>query len=319
MSAISSRLWIPFTLALAIAACSSPQRAQVAAPNPESLPEILIPLEGTDGWHLRMEAVLGDERNAPISFDLRIAGDLWAMVFPANGILPGMQLRAAPGSLTLLDPATSRCARLRGRFEPLSEPSLRSVRFSRQMHRLPDGSWSIRYFGRLPDGLSSTHELVLVPGASDSFPPVRDVAAFLMRRPPMDLPPQILDMPISRWEWRENFQRKTGFSRFSILQAHETRILQEDLASSIAGYALHDPPDLLPKAAVDARSPRPLVTSGERSGLLFVNRMPHGLLVPGQLTAPGVLVAEIQLIPLLGGLPIWEGTVRGPHVWTISP
>jgi len=283
------------------------------------VPDVIVPPQGVGGWNLQVEAVLGRESNAPVAFSLRIAGDLWSLSFPANGILPGMQLRVAPGRITLVDPGTARRARLSGRrFDPLGDSGFHTTVFSGPVQQKPDGSWNLRFFARTPEGGSSFHELDLIPGRARQFPPVRDVSSFLLRRLPVQLPACVLDIPVSRWEWRDFRGTRTGISRFTILGGHPARLMPEDLMHDIPGHAARSPLEILPRAVQDPHSRLPLVATGERSGLLFVNGSPRGILIPGQLAAPGLPVAEIQLIPLLGGVSVWEGTIRGSHVWTIS-
>lgn len=282
--------------------------------------EPIIPVQGVPGWDLLVEAVLGRATNESLMFQLRIAGEMWTMSFPANSILPGMQLRAGFGVLTIVDPATARMARLVGRrFDPLLDPHLPcGSSLAGPILRHPDGSWMLRFFGNLPNTASGLLELKLQPGEVGRFPTVREVVSFLSRRFCVELPAAVYDMPVMRWEWREKRNAREGISHFTILQAQPTRLLQEDITHTIAGYTMHTPFDVLPKLVQDVGSAFPVVAVMQRSGIVFVNQTPRSMLIPGQLFALGIPTAEIQLIPLLGGIPVWEGTIRGPHVWTLD-
>lgn len=319
VTAVSYWYWL-FVLLLCSCDTQQSQRSSLQLEGTSNVQEPILPVQGVPGWDLQIEAVLGRATNESMMFQLRIASEMWTMLFPANAILPGMQLRAGFGVLTIVDPATVRMARLVGRrFDPLQDPHFPcGSSLAGPIQRYLDGSWTLRFFGKLSNTTSALLELKLQPGEIGRFPTVREVVSFLSRRFCVELPPAVYDMPVMRWEWREKRNAREGFSRFTILQAQPTRLLQEDVTHNIAGYTLHTPFDVLPKLVQDLGSTFPVVTVMQRSGIVFVNQTPRSLLIPGQLFALGVPIAEIQLIPLLGGIPVWEGTIRGPHVWTLD-
>jgi hypothetical protein len=95
----------------------------------------------------------------------------------------------------------------------------------------------MRFFGRMPDADPALLELALVPGDAGRFPAVRDVAAFVMRQLPVELPPAVLEMPISRWEWRERAHALRELSRFTLCRQGRPVSLKEDERTTFRLFA----------------------------------------------------------------------------------
>jgi hypothetical protein len=304
---------------LALPACGS-RESTGAAGAAGTLPlETIVPPEGLPGWSLQLEAVLGDEQNEAVRFEVRVGPGFWNLMFPSNGVLPGMHVRVAGRRRVLVDPATSRYARLTGRRQDfLGLPDPLSTSFQVQRHG--DASMRIRYTVLLPGGFSAWHELELALDPTGTGPTVGDLAGFLMAPLPARLPQAALDLAVSQWTWRDADRGRTGFSRFRILRAERIALHREDLIQDFPKYALRPLTDLLPGAVAAVGGQRGLwVQSTGPMGILFVDAKLHSFL---PLKRPVYLgpreAAQVMVVPVLGGVPGWKGTVRGQDVWTIS-
>ncbi|PKN22126.1 MAG: hypothetical protein CVU65_15595 [Deltaproteobacteria bacterium HGW-Deltaproteobacteria-22] len=317
--------WIILAVLLPLTACGARDNATPAAAGVPPL-ETIVPPEGLPGWSVQLEAVLGDARNEAVHFEVRVGPGFWNLLFPSNGVLPGMHVRVSGRRRVLVDPATSRYARLTGqRQDFLGMPDPLPASF--QVRRPEDGPVRIRYTLLHPADFSSWHELELVPDPMGSGPTVGDLAGFITAPLPVRLPQDQLDLRISEWTWRSADRRRTGFSRFRILRAERVAMQREDLIQDFPKYSLRPLPDLLPGAdradfpGADRANRRKgvWVQSTGPMGILFVDAKMHSFL---PLKRPVYLgpreSAEVMVVPLLGGVPGWKGTVRGLDVWTIA-
>ncbi len=312
---ILSLTWI---LLLTAVACGP--RETVAPPPPagEAPLEAIVPPEGLSGWSLLLEAVLGEDGNDALHLEVKVGPGFFTLLFPSNGVLPGMQVRAAGARRVLVDPATSRYARLTGArqdFLGLPEPLPTTTALTRE----EDGTVRIRATVLLPHGLSSWHELTLTIDPAGLGPPVRELLGLLTAPVPLRLPPSVLELPLASWTWRHASHGRTGQSRFHILRAEPVALQRGDLVQDFPRYSLRQLPDLLPGAqASDGRRGAWVISSGPM-GILFVDGRLHGFLPVRRplYLGPRELV-EVMVVPVLGGPPVWRGTVRGPDVWTID-
>jgi len=280
--------------------------------------ETIVPPEGLSGWSIQFEAILGDEHNEPVRFEVRVGPGFWNLLFPSNGILPGMHLRVAGRRRVLVDPATSRYARLVGsRMDFLGIAD--ALPASSQVERQSDGTVRIRYSILHPAGHSSRHELELVPDQTGSAPTVRDIASFITAPLPVRIPGSLLELNVAEWTWRSAERGRTGFSRFQILRSEPVALQREDLIQDFPRYTLRSLPELLPGAQSSDGRRGTWVQSTGPMGVLFVDTKLHSFL---PLKRPVYLgpreAAEVMVVPVLGGIPGWKGTVRGPDVWTIE-
>jgi hypothetical protein len=331
--------WILLAAALTVCACG----ARDAPPPPAAgVPplETIVPPEGLPGWSLHLETVLGDEDNEAVRFEIRVGPGFWNLLFPSNGVLPGMHVRVAGRRRVLVDPATARYARLTGQRQDLlgmPDPLPASFQVLRTMDgpgramenpgRPGEGQVRIRYTLLHPTNFSSWHELELVPDPMGSGPTLGDLAGFITAPVPVRLPQDQLELRISEWTWRSAVRGRTGFSRFRILRAERMAMQREDLIQDFPKYSLRPLSDLLP-GADRADFPGPDRAVGSKGawvqstgpmGILFVDAKLHSFL---PLKRPVYLgpreSAEVMVVPLLGGVPGWKGTVRGTDVWTIA-
>ncbi|MBU1069841.1 hypothetical protein KJ975_09775 [Myxococcota bacterium] len=309
--------WIILAVLLPLTACGPRDNAAPAAAGVPPL-ETIVPPEGLPGWSVQLESVLGDARNEAVHFEVRVGPGFWNLLFPSNGVLPGMHVRVSGRRRVLVDPATSRYARLTGqRQDFLGMPDPLPASF--QVRRPEDGPVRIRYTLLHPADFSSWHELELVPDPMGSGPTVGDLAGFITAPLPVRLPQDQLDLRISEWTWRSAERGRTGFSRFRILRAERMAMQREDLIQDFPKYSLRPLPDLLPGAdRADGRKGAWVQSTGPM-GILFVDAKLHSFL---PLKRPVYLgpqeSAEVMVVPLLGGVPGWKGTVRGLDVWTIA-
>ena len=308
-------LWI---LSLTAAACGPRENVAPPAPAGPAPLEAIVPPEGLSGWSLLLEAVLGDEHHDALNLEVKAGPGFWTLLFPSNGVLPGMQVRVAGARRVLVDPATSRYARLTGpRHDILGLPE--PLPTTTELSRAEDGTVRIRATVMRSRGFSSWHELELVPDPAGNGPTARDLSELLTAPLPLRLPPSVLELPIAAWTWRHASRGRTGQSRFQILRADPVALLREDLMQDFPRYSLRQLAELLPGAQTsDGRRGAWVMSSGPM-GILFVDGHLHGFLPVRRpvYLGPRELV-EVSVVPVLGGPPLWKGTVRGSDVWTIG-
>ena len=321
MIGIFSRTLLSFAAAAALlllVACGTRAPSDAAGPSGTPPLETIVPPEGLPGWSVQLQATLGDERNEAVRFEVRVGPGFWNLLFPANGILPGMHLRVAGRRRVLVDPATSRYARLTGaRNDFLGAPDPRPA--SLQLTRREDGTARIRYTLLHPTGGSSWHELELVPDPTGAGPTVGELAGFIMAPLPVRLPQSVLELNVAQWTWRSADRARTGFSRFRVLGAEPVALFREDLLQDFPKYSLRPLPDLLPGAeSADGRRGTWVQSTGPM-GILYVDTKLHSFLPLKRPIFVGPReAAEVMVVPVLGGVPFWKGMVRGPDVWTID-
>ena len=280
--------------------------------------ETIVPPEGLPGWSLQLEASLGAEEHKTLRFKVHAKTSFWNLLFPSNGVLPGMQVRVSGVRRVLIDPATSRYARITGARQDFL--GLGEARPMISWHeRAGDGTARLRFTVLHPDGFSSWHELTLVPDPTGQGPVLRDLAELITAPLPVRLPSALLDLSLASWTWRHARDGRKGFSRFRILRAEPMPLLREDLIQDFPKYSLRPLNDLLPGAQTsDGRTGAWLQSEGP-IGILFVDDRVLGFLPPKRPVYLGPHnTARVAVVPLLGAPPRWTGTVRGPDVWTID-
>ncbi len=291
-----------------------------AAPVPAGDPplETIVPPEGLPGWSLHLEAILGAEEHEALRFEARAGVGFWNLLFPSNGVLPGMQVRVAGPRRVLVDPATSRYARITGArqdFLGLGEV----LPAASLLERDDDGTVRLRFTVLRPKGFSSWHELTLVPDPTGQGPALRELTELITAPLPSRLPASLLDLSVASWTWRHAHGHRRGLSRFRILRAEPMALLREDLVQDFPKYSLRPLSDLLPGSQASDGRPGAWLQSEGPIGILFVDDRVQGFLPPKRPVYLGPrTTVHVAVVPLLGAAPRWVGTVRGPDVWTID-
>ncbi len=306
-------------LAMCILTLSLVTCTKETGPGPGSgvlVEEIILPPEGLPAWSLQMELVAGHPENEALMLEARVSPHAWILVFPVNGILPGMQLRFSGQKRTLVDMATSRTVPLGGARTDIVGSAFHGPA-ALSLSRVGD-QLQLAYSMMQAGGFSSRLVLTLNP-AGPEWPTVKEILPLISLVARVRIPPEVLEQPVMGWHWRIHSAGQSGFAGIRILQARPATLQKEDLR--------HDPPqfrtarltEVLPQMEGEAKTKGPLVESRHRPGILYVNRKPHVVLGTSRPVFLGEIpFAHVMLVPLAGGLPIAEQTVRGHDVWTFT-